>query len=111
MTEPLDLHQTPIAMGADGRCDHDHGCNAAATKAVLSACTPPCSCGSCGWDGAPAAAVAFLCDEHVDAEAVAQREHAEHNAGRMHGTARVVWDALLDNYPQPVDLARLDSLI
>lgn len=99
-----DLDFDPRQVGHDGRCDHDGSCNRAATKAVLSAVAPECACGGCGWDGAPAAAVAFVCDAHVAAEPVAMREHAEHNASGMTGVAAVLWRALLDSYPEPVTL-------
>ncbi|MCC5580610.1 hypothetical protein IMZ11_33830 [Microtetraspora sp. AC03309] len=93
----------PKDFGHDGQCDNEGDfspdCDRPAVAAVLSA-TPPDM-----WTlGAPAASIAFLCADHLDAEPIAHREHAEHNARGAEGGSRRIWQALLDSYPNPIPL-------
>lgn len=90
----------PQDVGSDGYCDHDGGCRARATKVVVSGGSPEM------WDGGAPACLAFLCDAHVNAEPIAQREHVEHNAqGIAHPAAHQLWNRLLEHYPTPLTLA------
>ncbi|MER7363598.1 hypothetical protein [Nonomuraea wenchangensis] len=97
----MTLTIAPKDLGHDGRCDGslEHAyCGADAVAVKLSATQPD------GWSsGAPAASIAFLCDEHLADEPLAELEHAEHN-GRNAQAHHDVWQALLENYPQPVYL-------
>ncbi|MFG1826738.1 hypothetical protein ACGFIJ_30020 [Microbispora bryophytorum] len=99
----------PKDLGHDGRCDHEENgspnCDRQAVAAVLSATTPDM------WaPRAAAAAIAFLCAGHLDAEPIAHLEHAERNAKAIRAegapsTTRDAWDALLANYPAPIPLS------
>lgn len=100
MQDVLDFIEAPAVFenfGEDGRCDHDGGCRAIATMAVLSAVAPVL------WEGAVAACVAYLCADHVADEPIAARVDAERNMQDIEiPTAREVWARLLAFYPDPV---------
>ncbi|MFI6732094.1 hypothetical protein ACIBI9_04105 [Nonomuraea sp. NPDC050451] len=101
----MSIDVRPARLGSDGRCDFETGpdayCLAPAAHVKLTGTRPH------SWASfAPPAALAFLCDEHVDAEPLAEREHAEHNAAQVpddYGCE--VWAALLQAYPEPLPIA------
>jgi hypothetical protein len=99
--------RTVNVAGHDGRCDAPY-CGRPATYAKLAAIQPA----KPGWgDDAPRASLGFYCSlAHAELDATAERADAE----RIYATVRWyhdngnddthvgLWEALLEQYPQPV---------
>lgn len=89
--------------GHAGKCDYEIGCGGSfcdqpVQYVILSATQP---------DGpyplGPVASLAFVCGDHVDAEPLAQLEHAEQRA-KVVGGNEDIWAALIERYPQPLSV-------